>query len=77
MQTFESAIARHSKKTLNLNEMRDEYADAMLKLIEKKRAHHKDIVESEGPQRRPAKVVDLMEVLKQSLNQSKKSKRAA
>lgn len=48
--------------------MRDEYAEAMLKLIEKKRARDKDIVETgERRQRGPAKVVDLMEVLKQSL----------
>jgi len=77
VQSFQSAIAKLTKKTLGLSEMRDEYADAMLKLIEKKQARHKDIVESEAPQKRPAKVVDLMEVLKQSLSQSRKSKRAA
>ena len=47
--------------------MRDEYAEAMLNLIEKKSSHHNDIVESEHEERRPAKVVDLMEVLKRSL----------
>ena len=57
--------------------MRDEYAEAMLKLIEKKDARGKDIVESETAPKRPAKVVDLMEVLKKSLEPTRKSKRAA
>lgn len=79
LRRFESAVRKLSKKNINTKEMRDQYAGAMLKLIEKKRARHKDVVETErdrgGPQ--PARVVDLMEVLKQSLAQGKKSKRAA
>ena len=57
--------------------MRDEYAHRMQNLINEKRVRGKDIVESasEGPTAKPAKVVDLMEVLKQSLGQSKKAKR--
>jgi DNA end-binding protein Ku len=67
VRKFETAIAKAEKKTIVTKEMRDEYAEAMLKLIEKKSSHHKDIVESEHEERRPAKVIDLMEVLKRSL----------
>ena len=44
-----------------------------LKLVEKKRKHHKDVVEVEVPERTKAKVVDLMEVLKQSLARKRKA----
>ena len=54
--------------------MHDEYANAMLKLIEKKRAQGQDLVETEVPPRGPAKVIDLMEVLKRSLEQGRKTK---
>ena len=73
IRTFRTAIKRLSKRSLDESEMQDEYADRMLSLIEKKRAIHQDVVESEseGPRRQPAKVVDLMEVLKKSLSQGK------
>jgi DNA end-binding protein Ku len=77
VRSFETAIARMTKKTLDLKDMRDEYARGMLALIEKKHARHKDVVESDAPTKGPAKVIDLMEVLKQSLGQGRKSKRAA
>jgi DNA end-binding protein Ku len=77
VRQFESAIARLTRKTLDPKEMRDEYSSALLKLAEKKHAHHKDVVETPAT-RRPEKVVDLMEVLKRSLGQNgKKTKRAA
>ena len=77
VRAFTGVIERLSKKTLALDEMRDEYAHRMQNLINEKRDRGKDIVESEseGPAAKPAKVVDLMEVLKQSLGQSKKAKR--
>jgi DNA end-binding protein Ku len=78
VRKFETAITRATKKTIDTKEMRDEYAEAMLKLIQKKRAHHKDVVDTgERKQRGPGKIVDLMEVLKQSLEQGGKSRRAA
>jgi DNA end-binding protein Ku len=85
VRKFETAIARAGKKVLDRDEMRDEYAKSMLELIKEKSAHHKDVVESqseEPPRKQPAKVVDLMEVLKASLNQGaktppKKPRRAA
>ncbi len=76
VRKFGTAIARLTKKTISTAEMRDEYAEAMMKLIEKKSAKHTDVVESEH-KARPAKVVDLMEVLKKSLGQTRKTRRAA
>jgi DNA end-binding protein Ku len=75
VRKFEDAIAKNAKRTLDLSEMRDEYAERMLKLIEKKSRQGKDVVESEIPAShpRPGKVVDLMEVLKKSLNQGRRS----
>jgi DNA end-binding protein Ku len=77
LRSFETTIARATKKTLDLKAMRDEYASAMLDLIEKKHARQKDVVETEAPTKGPAKVIDLMEVLKQSLGQGRKPTRAA
>jgi DNA end-binding protein Ku len=47
-----------------LDFIRDEQTEKLLKLVERKRARHKDVVETEIAEREPAKVVDLMEVLK-------------
>jgi len=77
VRKFETAIRKATKRTIDTKEMRDEYAELMLKLIENKRAHDEDVVETEGRQRGPAKVIDLMEVLKRSLGEGKKSRRAA
>jgi DNA end-binding protein Ku len=81
VRKFETAITKATKKTIDTKEMRDEYAEAMLRLIEKKQAHDKDVLETgetgEHKQRKPPKVVDLMEVLKQSLEKGGKSKRAS
>src|SRR2546421_965956 len=77
VRKFQTAITKAAKKKIDTKEMRDEYSEAMLKLIEKKSARDKDVVEtaSGSTRRGPAKVVDLMEVLKQSLGQGRKSKR--
>jgi len=74
VRKFEKAIQNATKKTLDQKEMRDEYAESMLKLIKTKSSHHKDIVETEekSERRRPAQVVDLMEVLKKSLAHTSK-----
>jgi DNA end-binding protein Ku len=71
VRRFDTAIKKGMKKTIDPKEMRDEYAESMLKLIEKKSSRHKDVVESEQAGPRPAKVIDLMEVLKQSLGKTK------
>ena len=75
MEKFHTAIERLSKNTLDLDDMRDKYAERLLKFIQKKRAKHQGIVVgTETPRKGPGEVVDLMEVLKRNLNQGRKSK---
>jgi DNA end-binding protein Ku len=74
VKSLEAAIARLSKKKLDLREMRDEYAEQMLKLVEKKRTQRKNVVKTATPGKGPAEVIDLMEVLKRNLEQGRKTK---
>jgi DNA end-binding protein Ku len=67
VKRFEKAIERKSTKEISREELRDEQTEKLLKLVERKQSHHKDVVEAETEKRGPAKVVDLMEVLKKSL----------
>jgi DNA end-binding protein Ku len=67
VRTFDRAITRLFKKTLDLSEMRDVYSERMLKLIEKKRREHENVAETTSPGKKPAQVVDLTEILKRSL----------
>jgi DNA end-binding protein Ku len=76
VEMFSRAIRRLTKKELDLEEMHDKYAEGMRELIERKHKKHQDVVESAAPPESPAKVVDLMEVLKQSLGPERKLKRA-
>ena len=72
---FENLIKKKTKRELPTSHLKDQQTDQLLKLVEKKRARHKDVVEVEVPERKEEKVVDLMEVLKRSL-QGKKRKTA-
>jgi DNA end-binding protein Ku len=67
VQRFERLIKTKSANEISPQELRDEQNERLLKLIENKHAKHKDVVESEAAERKPGKVVDLMEVLKKSL----------
>jgi DNA end-binding protein Ku len=71
VEKFHTAIERLSKNTLDLDEMRDRYAQRLLKFIQKKRAKHQNVMGMEAPRKSPAEVVDLMEVLKRNLNQGR------
>ncbi len=73
IKKFERLIGQHSARTLSLKELKDEKTDQLLKLVEKKRARHKDIVEVEEPARDEGKVVDIMEALKKSLARKRKA----
>ena len=64
---FERLIQKHTKNEISREELRDEQAEQLLKLVERKQAHHKDVVESEVEEQKPGKIIDLMEVLKKSL----------
>jgi DNA end-binding protein Ku len=73
VKRFEKLIHTRSKEELSRDELRDEQAERLTKLVQRKRSRDKDVVEAEVAERRPTKVVDLMEVLKKSLT----GKRAA
>jgi DNA end-binding protein Ku len=73
VRKFETLIRKNSEKHLSLKELKDEKTAALLKLVEKKRKQHKDIVEVEVPERDEGKVIDLMEVLKKSLAGKRKA----
>jgi len=73
VKKFERLIARHSTRTLSLKELKDVKTEQLLKLIAKKRARHKDVVEVEEPERAEGKVVDIMAALKKSLAGKRKA----
>ena len=81
VKAFETAIKRATKKELPEKLLKDEYAEALLDLVEKKKAKGKDVVEVEVSEGRTAEVIDLMEVLQKSLKAGggggAKKKRAA
>lgn len=55
----------------------DDYTNALLELIEKKiEAGGKELPTESAPKRRPAKVIDLVSVLQESLQQTQKGKKA-
>jgi DNA end-binding protein Ku len=70
---FERIIKKHAARTLPLKELKDEHTEQLLKLIQKKRAQHKDVVKVEERERDEGKVVDIMEALKKSLARKRKA----
>jgi DNA end-binding protein Ku len=73
VKKFERIIAKNSDKHLSLKDLKDEKTAQLLKLVEKKRKQHKDVVEVEVAERAAGKVVDLMEVLKKSMAGKRKA----
>src|SRR2546429_805307 len=51
VKKFEKLISKHSDKHLSLKELKDEKTEQLLKLVERKRKQHKDIVEVETHER--------------------------
>ncbi len=73
VKKFERLIAKHSHKQLSLKTLKDEQTEKLLKLVERKRKQHKDVVEVEVPEREEGKVIDLMAALKKSLAGKRKA----
>lgn len=71
VQRFKKAIERKSEQHLTKKETKDEETDRFLKLVKKKRARRKDIVEVEPERSAEGKVIDIMEVLKKSMAQKR------
>ena len=67
---FEKLISSKSKKQLSPRKLEDEQTERLLKLVKKKSAHRKNVVEvgtDGGNHREPGKVIDLVAILKKSL----------
>ncbi len=64
---FEKLISSKSKKQLSPTRLEDEQSERLLKLVKKKSAQRKNIVEVEPDEREEGKVIDLVAVLKKSL----------
>lgn len=64
---FEKLITSKSKKQLSKTKLEDEQTDRLLKLVKKKSASRKNVVEVETEDRDEGKVIDLVAILKKSL----------
>jgi DNA end-binding protein Ku len=78
---FEKAIAQHSGK-VNFRDFTDDYANRLEKLVERKRSHGGEIVSApvgEAASAEPGggEVIDLLQVLRQSLGGQKPAARKA
>ncbi len=70
---FEQLIKKKTGRQIPQAQLKDQQTERLLKLVEKKRSRHKDVVKVEVPaHQQEGKVVDLMEVLKRSLAGKKK-----
>jgi DNA end-binding protein Ku len=67
VRKFEKLISAKSKKQLSPAWLKDEQTERLLKLVKKKSAQRKNVVEVETEQREPGKVIDLVAILKRSL----------
>jgi DNA end-binding protein Ku len=67
VRKFEKLISNKSKKQLSARKLEDEQTEKLLKLVKKKSAQRKNVVEVETDKRDEGKVIDLMAVLKKSL----------
>jgi DNA end-binding protein Ku len=68
VRKFEKFISNKSKKQLTPRKLEDEQTEKLLKLVKKKSAQKKNVVEVETEERQEGKVIDLMSVLKKSLS---------
>jgi DNA end-binding protein Ku len=64
---FEKLISTKSKKQLSPARLKDEQTERLLKLVKKKSAQHKNVVEVETDKRDEGKVIDMVAILKKSL----------
>ena len=67
VRKFEKLISGKSKKQTSARNLEDEQTQRLLKLVKKKSAHRKNVVEVETEKRAEGNVIDLVAVLKRSL----------
>jgi DNA end-binding protein Ku len=75
VRSIERLITWRSRASLPIAELRDKSSERLLKLIERKRKRDDNVVSVPGKRKRKAEVVDLVEVLRQSLRPSGKPAR--
>jgi DNA end-binding protein Ku len=75
VRAMESLIEKKSRASLPMAELSDKASDRLRKLIERKRKRDENVVTAPGKTKRKAEVVDLLDVLRQSLGQAGKSTR--
>jgi DNA end-binding protein Ku len=73
VRSFERMISQRSRSSVPANELRDHETERLLKLVARKRKREEYVVEAPGRGKRKPEVVDLLEVLRQSLGESGKS----
>src|SRR5882724_1161011 len=64
---FEKLVSSRSKKQLSPARLKDEQTERLLKLVKKKSAQRKNVVEVETDKRDEGKVIDMVAILKKSL----------
>ena len=67
VRKFEKLISNKSKKQLSPRKLEDEQTEQLLKLVKKKSAQRKNVVEVEVEEEKKSNVIDMMEMLKKSL----------
>jgi DNA end-binding protein Ku len=75
VRRFTTIIQKKTRKTLSPQLLRDTQADAIERYVRKKQSRHKDLVQADLPAAPKGEVVDIMSILKKSLEG--KRKRAA
>ena len=73
LRSFERIISQRARASLPTKELRDEDAENLKKLIQRKRKTAKNVVEAPGRGKPEGKVIDLLEVLRQSLGKAGKT----
>jgi DNA end-binding protein Ku len=75
VRSIEKLLTQRSRASLPESELRDKASERLMKVIERKRKKEENVVGAPAKGTKKAEVVDLLEVLRQSLNQSGKSER--
>ena len=75
VRSIEKLLSQRSRASLPEAELKDKASERLLKLVERKRKKDDNVVSTPGKGTKNAEVVDLLEVLRQSLSQSGKSDR--
>lgn len=68
VRKFETLIGKKSRPNFSPNKLADEQTERLLKLVKKKQARRGNVVRIESEERDEGKVIDLVQILKQSLS---------